>query len=305
MTLPDWLDYRPRLFPSCNFAWLQGPRPVLIDTGYGVDIADTLDMLPGEPALVFNTHWHSDHVGGNAGVVAAFGMPIAASVAEGSRVNAGDPESFGSDWLDQPVDRYHVERLVEPGELVGTGAVSLRVVPAEGHSPGQVMLFEERSKVLIAGDAILAGDVPWINPFLDGPEALEQAIATVERIGSLDARVAVAGHGDVIEDVAGCLTKTLERYRLWREDPVRMAFHGCRRVFGYALIIHGGFPRADLFPYVLARRWVRDFAPMARLTTEQFAERIVSDLLGSGAARWQDDRLVSAVPHTSVSMPTL
>jgi hypothetical protein len=28
------------------------------------------------------------------------GMPIAASVTEGPRVKAGDPESFGSAWLD-------------------------------------------------------------------------------------------------------------------------------------------------------------------------------------------------------------
>jgi len=110
IALPDWLDFRPRLFPSCNLAWLRGPRPVLVDSGYGSDLEETLALLPGEPALLFNTHWHSDHVGGNAGLVARFGMPIAASAAEGSRVNAGDPESFGSDWLDQPVDPYRVDQ---------------------------------------------------------------------------------------------------------------------------------------------------------------------------------------------------
>lgn len=36
-----------------------------------------------EPALVFNTYWHSDHVGGNAGLAEPFGMPIAASAADG------------------------------------------------------------------------------------------------------------------------------------------------------------------------------------------------------------------------------
>ena len=66
------------------------------------------------------------------GLAERFGMPIAASAAEGSRVNAGDPESFGSDYLDQPVDPYRVDQLVEPGELLETGAVSLRVVPAAG-----------------------------------------------------------------------------------------------------------------------------------------------------------------------------
>jgi len=222
VALPDWLDFRPRLFPSCNFAWLRGPQPILVDSGFGADLEATLALLPDEPAMVFNTHWHSDHVGGNAGLANRFGMPIAASVTGGSRVNAGDPESFGSAWLDQPVDRFHVDRLVEPGEMLDTGVVRLRVVPAAGHSLGQIALFEDRSRVLIAGDAILASDVAWINPFLDGAAALEVAIATLERIGLLDAHVAVAGHGEVIEDVADCIKRSLERLWLWRQEPARI-----------------------------------------------------------------------------------
>jgi glyoxylase-like metal-dependent hydrolase (beta-lactamase superfamily II) len=303
VALPEWLDFRLRLFPSCNAAWLRGPRPVLVDGGFGSDLEATLGLLPGEPALVFNTHWHSDHVGGNAGLAKRFGMTIAASAEEASRINAGDPEAFGSDWFDQPVDPYRVGRLLEPGELVETGTVSLRVVPAAGHSVGQVALFEERSRVLVAGDAILAHDVAFVNPFLDGAEALETAISSVERIGRLDARLAVAGHGDLIEDVGGCVKRSLERFLLWRQDPARMAFHACRRVFGFALMIHGGFARSELLPYLLARRWLHDFAPMAGLPPEEFAERMVSDLTGSGAARWEDDRLVSAVPHTSLRKP--
>jgi hypothetical protein len=27
VALPDWLDFRPRVFPNCNFAWLRGPQP--------------------------------------------------------------------------------------------------------------------------------------------------------------------------------------------------------------------------------------------------------------------------------------
>lgn len=299
--LPEWLDYRPRLFPSANFAWLRGSRPVLVDTGFGSDLEATLAMLPEAPALVFNTHWHSDHVGGNRGVAERFGVPIAASVAEGSRVNAADPEAFGSDWLDQPVDPYRVDRLLEAGEVVETGLVSLRVVPADGHSPGQVALFDERSRVLIAGDALLASDVAWINPVLDGPSALDQASATLTRLGALAPRLAVTGHGEVIGDVAAVVERSLERLALWREEPARMAFHGSRRVFGFALMIHSGFDRSQLMPYLLARRWVRDFAPLAGLSPEAFAERLVQDLLRSGSARWEGERLVSAVPHTPVS----
>lgn len=299
--LPDWLDFRPRLFPSCNFTWLRGMRPVLVDTGFGADADATLSLLPGEPALVVNTHWHSDHVGGNAPLIGRFGVPIAASAAEGTRINRGDPEAFGSDWLDQPVEPYRVGRLLEAGDLVETGRVALRVIPAAGHSLGQLALFEERARVLIAGDALLARDVAFINPFLDGQDALDVARATLERIGRLEARLAVAGHGEVIEDVAACVRRSLERLDLWEAEPARMAFHACRRVFGYALMIHGGFAEDELMPYLLARRWVRDFAPVATLAADAFAERMVADLERSGAARWMAGRLVSAVPHTEVA----
>jgi hypothetical protein len=42
VALPDWLDFRPRIFPSCNFAWLAGPRPILVDTGFRSDLDATL-----------------------------------------------------------------------------------------------------------------------------------------------------------------------------------------------------------------------------------------------------------------------
>jgi hypothetical protein len=77
-----------------------------------------------------------------------------------------------------------------------------------------------------------------------------------------------------------------------------MALHGCRRIFGFALMIHGGLGRSELLPYLLARRWLRDFAALTGSTPQEFAERIVSDLEGSGAARWRHDRLVSTVPHS-------
>ncbi|HEX4216561.1 MAG TPA: hypothetical protein VIA06_24860 [Candidatus Dormibacteraeota bacterium] len=63
-------------------------------------------------------------------------------------------------------------------------------------------------------------------------------------------------------------------------------------------MIHGGLLRGEVIPYLVARRWVTDFAPVVGESPEQFAEHMVADLTGSGAARWRDDRLVSAIPHT-------
>ena len=62
-------------------------------------------------------------------------------------------------------------------------------------------------------------------------------------------------------------------------------------------VVHDG-TSVDLVPYLRARRWVHDFARLAGLSCEEFAERVVSDVLRSGAARWQDGRLISTVPHS-------
>ena len=112
----------------------------------------------------------------------------------------------------------------------------------------------------------------------------------------------MAGHGEVIEDVTDCIKRSLERLWLWHQEPARMAYHGSRRIFGFALMIHGGFRRSQLMPYLLARRWVHDFAPLAGVPSGEFAERVVSDLLRSGAARWEEDRLISTVPHSRVTL---
>src|SRR3979409_2259300 len=45
VALPDWLDFRRQRFPSCNFVWLRGSKPVLADTGFGSDLETTLAGL--------------------------------------------------------------------------------------------------------------------------------------------------------------------------------------------------------------------------------------------------------------------
>jgi len=68
VVVPDWLTSSPASFLAASSPGWLVPRPVLVDSGFGRDLHSTLGLLPGEPATLFNTHWHSDHVGGNAGL---------------------------------------------------------------------------------------------------------------------------------------------------------------------------------------------------------------------------------------------
>ncbi|MCB9451519.1 MAG: MBL fold metallo-hydrolase [Anaerolineaceae bacterium] len=129
MQLPDWLVFFQRTFPSANMVLVKTSRPVLVDTGFGGDLAATPQLLrdsgiqPDNLALVANTHYHSDHVGGNYGLQSRYGLPIAASRYEGEMVNRRDVETGKADWLDQPIEPYMVNTLLDEGDHIDAGEV--------------------------------------------------------------------------------------------------------------------------------------------------------------------------------------
>jgi glyoxylase-like metal-dependent hydrolase (beta-lactamase superfamily II) len=86
--LPSWVTWQQRPFPDANLLFLPGRNPALIDSGFVGHAAQTADWVrtrTGQLALVVNTHWHADHVGGN-GILQARGAGIAASVPDADAV---------------------------------------------------------------------------------------------------------------------------------------------------------------------------------------------------------------------------
>ena len=62
---------------------LPGRNPALVDsgfTGHARQTADWVHVPTGQLALVVNTHWHADHVGGNAMLQAMGPGPPSASL---------------------------------------------------------------------------------------------------------------------------------------------------------------------------------------------------------------------------------
>lgn len=304
MTAERRLVHRERRFPSCNLTLVRGGDAVLlVDTGYGSDAARTLALLEEEgvdPAslVIFNTHWHSDHVGGNAALQGRFATSVLAGALEGGLVNDRHPDACAADYLDQPVEAYRVDELLEDGDVIDLGGVRLTLVATPGHSLGHCSLFDEANGTLVAGDALMARDVGWINPFLDGADALETAITGLERLRTLDAERAVAGHGPAFDDVRGAIDRSALRLRRWRDDRADMTWHGARRVFAYALMIHGGLSRDQLWPYLAARRWLHDFAGALGMDPERFAHLLVDRMLEHGAGWTPEGRLEATLPHS-------
>src|ERR687898_2476086 len=166
------------------------------------------------------THQDLDHVGSGAALVRQSGARVLAHSAdapyiEGSlRLLKPSPEMLEQ----RPQMREVLERLEPVGidEYVEDGtrldlAGGTKVISTPGHTPGHISLYLERSKVLIAGDALRAerGSLNGPNPSM----TLEMgtAIQSLRTLADLEIDTIVCYHGGVVsEDANGQLRRVIQ-----------------------------------------------------------------------------------------------
>jgi len=190
---------------------------ILIDTGRHKPHQDAiLDLAKARAkpiAIIFNTHWHLDHSGGNAEIQAAFPQaPLYASTAiEGalrgflprSRADAeaylksGEAtaeirEDIALDFaaMDDPASLRPTVPVTTSLPMKLTGRrMDIHLAPFAA-TEGDVWLLDWRSGVLVAGDLVVAA-----APYFDTacPEGWRKAL---DVIAAQKFRILIPGHGD-------------------------------------------------------------------------------------------------------------
>ncbi|MFF5760906.1 MBL fold metallo-hydrolase [Streptomyces tanashiensis] len=306
-SLPTWAIWWQRPFPDANTLLLPGRQPALIDSGFVGHAAQTAEWArarAGGIDLVVNTHWHSDHVGGNA-LLQADGAGIAAGTPEAEAISRRDPGCCAAEYLDQPVAPYTVDLPLDDGEVLRLGDTYWEVVRTPGHTPGHLSLWQPEERLLVVGDALSDYDVGWVNLALDGPGAARTALDSLQRMADLDARVILPSHGPVPADTGAAFAAALRRGRRLVDDPDGAVWYGIRRIFAFALMIRDGIPAEEAEPYLHARAWLTDAARLLRRTPEALAEELVTSMLSGGGIVLRDGRLHAATGHTPVAAESL
>lgn len=85
---------------------------------------------------IWNTHWHPDHAGGNAAIVAATGARVTAP---------REVERVGS-----------IDRVVGNGDTVTLGDWEARVIDVSGHTNGHIAYHLPDAGVAFVGDSVFA-----------------------------------------------------------------------------------------------------------------------------------------------------
>jgi glyoxylase-like metal-dependent hydrolase (beta-lactamase superfamily II) len=301
--LPSWVVWQQRPFPDANLLLLPGRQPTLVDSGFVGHAEETAEWVrahTGSLALVVNTHWHSDHVGGNA-LLQAAGAGIAASTPDAHAVARRDPGCCEAEYLDQPVAPYAVDQALDDGQILQLGDADWEVVRSPGHTPGHLSLWQPEERLLAAGDALSDYDVGWVNLALDGADAAITAVDSLQRLADLAPRVVLPAHGPLPADPGAAFATALRRAQ--RLDGA--VWYGARRIFAFALMIRGGIPAEDIEPYLHARAWLTDAARLLRTTAEDLSAELVDSMLRSGAIVVRDGRIHAAAENTPVSAGSL
>ena len=230
-----------RKFPSANMILIKDQLPILIDTGFGSDVQETEDLMrevgvsPEELHLIVNTHYHSDHVGGNFHLQKNYGVPIAAHKWDANFINSRDPEACSAEWLDQPVEPYRVDTLLSDNDEIHTGSRTLKVLHTPGHTLGHIALYEPEQELLICGDLFHKNDIGWLNIFREGVSSIQRSLESLERLSTLKIQQAYSGHGPQIDNPLAAIDAARGRFEKWLESPEKVAWHACKRIFSFTL----------------------------------------------------------------------
>ncbi|MBM7599775.1 glyoxylase-like metal-dependent hydrolase (beta-lactamase superfamily II) [Virgibacillus halotolerans] len=293
-----------RKYPSANTILMKDQLPVLIDTGFGSDVKDTEQLIneagvsPEALHLIVNTHYHSDHVGGNFHLQKKYGVTIAAHKWEADLINACDPEACSAEWLDQPVETYRVDTKLSDNDEIHTGNRVLKVLYTPGHTLGHISLYEPEEEILICGDLFHKSDIGWLNIFREGVSSIQRSLESLDRLAKLRIKQAYSGHGPQIDNPLVAIDAARERFEKWLKAPEKVSWHACKRIFSFTLMIKNGLAKEEIDNYLLNCGWFQDFARYAfQLQPEDFIQILVDEVIRSGAASWHNNYLIAAAPY--------
>lgn len=136
---------------------------VIIDPAWeGERLAEAFgERCPGARVrAIICTHGHADHIGGVAGLrrVLGEGVPFLISEADAAtmeRAIADMREMWGFDHELPPAP----DRLLNEGDVISFGDVTLQVMATPGHTPGGIVLFcaATTGNVAFVGDTLFPG----------------------------------------------------------------------------------------------------------------------------------------------------
>lgn len=156
---------------SDNYVWLlHDPRSqetVVIDPAVAEPVLEAATARGWTIGQIWNTHWHGDHVGGNAAIKAATGCIITGPAAEAEKIAT-------------------LDHLVGEGDRVRIGDHVATVMAVPAHTAGHIAYHLAAAQMAFVGDTLFA---MGCGRLFEGTAA--QMFANLQRLANLPEDTAV------------------------------------------------------------------------------------------------------------------
>lgn len=217
------LTFMPRVFPVNCYFIEEEDALTLIDAALpksAKPILDAAEQLGKKIKRILLTHAHSDHIGALDELKEKLNVPVYISNRD-SRLLAGD-SSLDSSEPQTPI-RGGVPKniktvpdvLMKEGDQIG----SLIVISTPGHTPGSMSFLDQRTNMLIAGDAfqtrggtaVSGVAIPWFPFPAMATWNKDYALQSAKKIYELKPSLLAVGHGELLRAPGAQLEKAINK----------------------------------------------------------------------------------------------
>jgi glyoxylase-like metal-dependent hydrolase (beta-lactamase superfamily II) len=283
-----------------NILCFDGDNATLIDSGYVAHAEQTVALvgsaLQGRQLKnLINTHSHSDHIGGNAALQAAFNCEIIVPAGLHATIADWDQDALLLSPLGQQAARFQHDHLISAGCEIEMGELNWQALAVPGHDMEALAYYNPENRILISGDALWENGFGVIFPELLGEaNGLESARETLEMLSKLAIDTIVPGHGSPFVTVDAAFERAFRRLTHFENNIEQLAWHAIKVIVSFAMMEKRRLPLADFPAFVLSLPFAVDVnTRYLDYSEDKMTERLERELLLVNALRREDGWLVA------------
>ena len=284
-----------------NILLFEGEKATLIDSGYVTHAAQTVELVGhalGGRYLkqLINTHSHSDHIGGNAALQAAFGCQIMVPAGLHAAIADWDEDALLLSPLGQQSARFQHDSLIGANCQIEMGGLNWQTLAVPGHDMEALGYYNPEKRILISGAALWENGFGVIFPELLGEaDGLNSTRATLEMLARLPIDIVIPGHGSPFATVDVAFERAFRKLDMFTADIEKLAWHAIKVIVSFAMMEKRRLPLADFPAFILGLPFAVDVnTRYLNLTDDKLTSRIERELLLVNALKRVDGWLLAS-----------